>query len=79
MVHHLLTFALHLKMSGQTNPTSMIVPTAREAQAALNRVKVLFARTLSGWACDVLTLRKQGLNCAIWQSPGSRTPFNLAA
>jgi hypothetical protein len=72
-------FLISELMSRPTHQTSMMVPTAADAQRAVHQARALFARTLSIWACDVLMLRKHGLHCAMWPTRRHRAPFNLAA
>ena len=44
----------------------MQVPTPAESERAIQQARSLFHRTLSIWACDLLALRKAGLDTPGW-------------
>jgi hypothetical protein len=44
----------------------MQVPTAAESERAIQQARSLFHRILSVWACDLLALRKAGLDTPGW-------------
>jgi hypothetical protein len=44
----------------------MEVPSAEQAQRAMDQAQRLFAHTLTHWAADALTLRQRGLHRAAW-------------
>jgi hypothetical protein len=44
------------------------VMTPAEAQRAVERARSLFRRTLSIWVCDLLCLRKAGLDSPGWMT-----------
>jgi hypothetical protein len=44
----------------------MRMPTPIESERAVQQARSLFQRTLSIWACDLLSLRKAGLDTPGW-------------
>ena len=67
-------------MNAQTEQLPMMnVPSGAEAAQAVQEARRLFARTLSGWASDVLRLRRLGLHRPAWSTPDSAARWSKAA
>lgn len=74
-------------MDGQMNtpPTSIaafnaLQPyTIAQSSDALRQARRLFAKTLCGWTCDVLALRRKGINRAHWRIADSHHAWPKAA
>ena len=54
-------------------------PTAAMSQRAMAEARRLFARTLSGWASDLLVVRADGLSGFTWTAEHTEHRWNRAA
>ena len=61
---------------GQANS---LTPTAADARRAVEHSRRLFNRTLSAWVCDLLALRRAGLDRPHWTAQRHDDQWNEAA
>ncbi len=54
-------------------------PSPAEAQRVVEASQQLFGRTLAGWACDVLALRRAGLDRPGWRDGEPPNQWTKAA
>ncbi len=54
-------------------------PSPAEAQRVVEASQQLFGRTLAGWACDVLALRRAGLDRPGWHDGEPPNQWSKAA
>lgn len=53
-------------------PLLMLACTDPQSDVALRNAKRMFERTLCSWTCDLLSLRRKGLNQTSWNAPSRR-------
>lgn len=57
----------------------LMTPTSAQANRSVWQARQMFARTLSGWAMDVLALRRSGAAEALWRPAPVKTSLRKAA
>ena len=53
-------------------PELTLACTDPQSDVALRQARRLFERTLCGWTCDLLSLRRKGLNQTSWRAASTR-------
>lgn len=53
--------------------------TMDEADRIVEEMRILFNRTLAGWASDVLSLQRDGLDMPCWRSSDPPSQWSKAA
>ena len=64
--------------SARSLPISQL-PTPAEADRVVTEARQLFQRTLSAWVCDLLELRRAGLDRPGWVTDDDETRWHEAA
>src|SRR5688572_3821770 len=72
------TSAAHTHVEAH-QPPLMLACTEPQSDCALRNARQLFERTLCCWTCDLLSLRRMGLNQTSWSAAGSARVWTKAA